>query len=163
MKAEPVREHRWLQKLVGEWTYEGEADMGGKVSKSAGTETVRSIGDVWVVGEGQGTMPGGGPAVSLMTLGYDPQAKRFTGTWIGSVMTYLWSYDAGTLDEAANRLTLECDGPGFSDAARAEGKTSRYRDVIEFRGDDERVLTASVRNDDGTWTTFMTTRYRRKR
>ena len=28
MKAEPQKEHQWLQKLVGEWTSEGEADMG---------------------------------------------------------------------------------------------------------------------------------------
>ena len=27
LRAEPRREHRWLHKLVGEWTYEGDATM----------------------------------------------------------------------------------------------------------------------------------------
>ena len=27
MKAEPQKEHQWLEKLVGEWTFEGEATM----------------------------------------------------------------------------------------------------------------------------------------
>ena len=28
MKTEPQKEHLWLHKLVGEWTYEGEAGAG---------------------------------------------------------------------------------------------------------------------------------------
>lgn len=27
MKTEPQKEHQWLQKIVGEWTYEGEGIM----------------------------------------------------------------------------------------------------------------------------------------
>lgn len=62
-KAEPQKEHRWLQKLVGEWTFEGEAPMGPDKppEKFKGTERVRSLGDLWFVAEGQGEMPGGGP------------------------------------------------------------------------------------------------------
>lgn len=164
MQTEPgKKEHAWLRQLVGEWTYEGESDMGtGQMSKSSGTESIRAIGDLWIIAEGHGTMPGGEPAITLGTLGYDPQRKQFTGTWIGSMMSYLWSYDRGSLDPTEKILTLECDGPSFSEEARAAGKTARYRDVFEIRSDNHRVLTASVRNDDGTWTTFMTTHYRRK-
>ena len=99
MKAEPQKEHQWLHKLVGEWTSEGEASMGpGKpTEKFKSTERVRSLGGLWVLGESTGDMPGGGTATMLMTLGYDPQKKRFVGTWIGSMMTYLWVYD-GSLD-----------------------------------------------------------------
>jgi hypothetical protein len=28
MMAEPQKEHQWLEKLVGDWTYESEAPMG---------------------------------------------------------------------------------------------------------------------------------------
>jgi hypothetical protein len=76
MKTEPQKEYQWLQKLVGEWTYESEAMMGpDKPSmKSQGTESVRSLGGLWVLGEGQGEMPDcGGLANTIMTLGYDPQ------------------------------------------------------------------------------------------
>ena len=30
MKTEPQKEHQWLQKLVGEWTYESECSMGAR-------------------------------------------------------------------------------------------------------------------------------------
>jgi hypothetical protein len=109
MMAEPEDEHRWLQRLKGEWTYEGEAAApGGLTQKASGTETVRSLGDVWVIAEGRGEMPGGAPAMTIMTLGYDPQKKRFVGAWIGSMMANLWVYD-GWLE--GYTLTLESDGP----------------------------------------------------
>src|SRR6185295_16595790 len=84
---EPQQEHKWLQRLVGEWTYEHEASMGPDQPpmKGTGTESVRSIGGLWTVGEGE--MPDGSPATTIMTLGYDPQSKRFVGTFIGSMMT----------------------------------------------------------------------------
>ncbi|MGH8526826.1 MAG: DUF1579 family protein, partial [Gammaproteobacteria bacterium] len=43
MKVEPQKEHQWLQKLVGEWTFESDCGMGpGKPNeKFKGTESVR--------------------------------------------------------------------------------------------------------------------------
>jgi Protein of unknown function (DUF1579) len=159
MKAEPQREHQWLHKLVGEWTYETEAPIqpGQPAVKATGTESVRSLGGVWVLAEGQGEMPGGGPATTLMTLGYDPDRKKFVGTWIGSMMTYLWPY-SGKLDAAERVLTLDSEGPSMADP----GKTTQYRDVIEFKSDDYRTLTAHVLADDGTWQQLMMVEYRRK-
>lgn len=43
----------------------------------------------------------------------------------------------------------------------AEGKTTKYKDVIEFKSDDHRVLTAHALGDDGEWHGFMTTHYYR--
>lgn len=159
VKAEPQAEHRWLHKLVGEWTSEGEASMGpGKPpEKFTSTERVRSLGGLWVLCESQGDMPGGGTADMVITLGYDPQRKRFVGTWIGSMMTYLWSYD-GSLDTARNRLTLDAEGPSMAD----DGKLAKYRDTIEFKSDDHRILTSQVLTADGQWNQFMTAHYSRK-
>lgn len=160
--AAPEEQHKWLQQLIGEWSYEGSMQTEeGESSCGSGTETVRPLGELWVVAEGQGTMPGGAPANSLLTFGYDPQRGKFIGTWIGSMMTHLWVYDNGTLDAAGRVLSLECDGPSFNDEERAQGKLARYRDAIELKSPDHRVLTASVRNSDGTWNTFMKTEYRR--
>src|SRR5262245_29557800 len=102
MKVEPQKEHRWLERLVGEWTYEGEAIMGPDQPpmKHTGTQSVRSIGGVWIQAEGKMAMPDGTPGTTLMTLGYDPARGRFVGTFIGSMMTNLWVYDGG-LDDAA--------------------------------------------------------------
>jgi hypothetical protein len=70
------KEHLWLQKLVGERTFEAEASMGdGKPNeKTSGTERVRSLDGIWTVAEGQSEMMGA-PATTIMTLGYDPAKK----------------------------------------------------------------------------------------
>ena len=160
MMAEPQKEHEWLQKLVGEWNYESEATMepGKPPMRFSGTENVRSLGGLWILAEGQGEMPGGGTATTMMTLGYDPQKKRFVGTWVGSMMTYLWVYD-GELDAAESVLTLNAEGPSMA----TEGKIEKYKDVIEFKNDNHRVLTSHMLGDDGEWHGFMTANYRRKR
>ena len=160
MKAEPQKEHQWLHKLVGEWTYETEAppEPGKPSTKVTGTENVRSLGGLWMLAEGRGEMPGGGPATTLMTLGYDTQKKRFVGTWIGSMMTYLWVYD-GELDAAERVLTLNSEGPSMA----GDGRMTQYKDMIEFKNDDHRVLTARVLAADGKWQPLMTVEYRRKK
>ncbi|MGH8495895.1 MAG: DUF1579 domain-containing protein [Gammaproteobacteria bacterium] len=160
MKAEPQKEHHWLQRLVGEWAYEIECSMGpGQPPfKSAGSETVRSLGGLWMVAEGQGEMPDGGAATTIMTLGYDPRKQRFTGTFIASMMTHLWVYD-GALDAAGKVLTLDAEGPNFT----ADGKMTKFQDAIELRSDDHRVLTSRMLGDDGEWQEFVTAHYRRKK
>lgn len=160
MHAEPQKEHQWLQKLVGEWTSDAEAIMGPDKppEKFTGTDSVRSLGGLWVLCEGRGEMPGGGTATTLMTLGYDPVRKRYVGTFIGSMMTHLWVYD-GALDPTGKVLTLDAEGPNFS----VEGKLTKYKDVIEFKSDDHRVLTSHMQTDDGQWIGFMTAHYRRKK
>lgn len=160
MNAEPQAEHRWLQQLVGEWTFETEATMGPDQPqmKSQGTETVRAIGELWVQGEGRGEMPGGGMATMILTLGYDPKKKRFVGTWIGSMMTHLWIYD-GERDASGRVLTLNAEGPDMATA----GKMARYRDVVEILSEDHRMLTSHMLGDDGNWQPFMKAHYRRKK
>jgi hypothetical protein len=160
MKSELQKEHQWLQKLVGEWTCEAEMTMTPDQPpvKSEATESVRSLGGLWIVAEGQGEMPGGGPATTMMTLGYDPQKARYVGTWIGSMMSYMWIYN-GTLNAEGKVLTLDTEGPNMSD----EGKLARYQDVIEFKTDDHRILASQVLGDDGKWNRFMTAHYRRRK
>jgi hypothetical protein len=157
---QPQKEHEWLKRLEGTWSYEHDCSMGPgqPASKATGTETVRSLGGLWYLCEGRGEMPGGGPATTLMTLGYDPARKRYVGTFIGSMMTHLWTYDGG-LDASGKVLTLDTEGPSFT----AEGKMTKYKDIIEFKGDDHRTLTSQALGDDGKWHQFMTAHYRRKK
>ncbi len=158
--AVPQKQHQWLQQLVGEWVSEADATMepGKPPEKFNGTESVRSLGGLWILAEGQCEMPGGGAGTTMMTLGYDPNTQRFVGTFIGSMMTHLWVYD-GALDAAERVLTLEAEGPSMA----GEGKLAKYRDVIEFKSDDHRVLTSHMLADDGTWHRFMTATYRRRK
>lgn len=158
MFAKPQKEHEWLQRLVGEWTFESECmgEPGQPTHKTRGTETVKSLGGLWIVGNGQGGMPAGGTATMMITLGFDPQRNRFVGTWIGSMMTQLWIYD-GELDASNRVLTLNSEGPSFPDPV----KRAKYQDIIEIKSDDHRVLTSRCLGDDGKWTPFMTAHYRR--
>lgn len=158
MQAEPQKQHHWLQKLVGDWTSEMEAEMGPDQPsmKSKGTETVRSLGGLWIIGEGQGEMPDGGQANMILTIGFDPLTNRFKGTWIGSMMTHLWVYD-GELDPSEKVLTLNAEGPSMMDPT----KSMKYKDVHELKSEDHRILTSHAMGDDGKWTQFMTAHYRR--
>lgn len=160
MNAEPQKEHQWLQRLVGDWTFENECRMGPDEPPVTfhGTETVRSLGGLWTVGEGQGETPGGGHALMIMTLGYDPEKKRFVGTFVGSMMTYLWIYE-GSLDAAGKVLTLNAEGPSCA----GDGKMARYHDIVEIISDDHRTLSSEMLGDDGKWNRFMTAHYRRKK
>lgn len=160
MSDEVRSENRWLERLVGDWTWEAEtAELpGSPASKVAGRESVRSLGGTWVVCEGEGEMPDGGRATSLMSLGFDPERRRFVGTFIASAMAHLWIYD-GALDAAADTLRLDTEGPGFEEGTT----TAKYVDEIAFQDDDHRTLTSSFLALDGTWRRFMTSRYRRVR
>jgi hypothetical protein len=160
MKAEPTREHKWLQKFVGDWTYETEASMepGKPPVKMTGSESIRALGEIWVQGQGTSQMPDGSPAETQITLGYDPTKKRFVGTWLGTMMAHLWIYD-GELSADGRTLTLNSEGPSMTE----ENKRANYRDVFEFKNDDLRTLTAHVQGADGEWTQFMTMDYHRKK
>jgi hypothetical protein len=70
MQTEPQQAHQRLQQLVGEWTYEADATMapGQPPAKCEAAERVRSLGDLWILAEGQGEMPGGGAATTVLTL-----------------------------------------------------------------------------------------------
>jgi len=158
MNTEPQAQHRWLQRLVGEWRYEIEAacEPGAAPSKFQGSETVRTLGGLWVLCEGRGTMPDGSHATTLMTLGFDPRQGRFVGSWVGSMMTWQWVY-RGSLDAGERILTLETEGPSMA----AEDKLMPYKDVIELAGDDHRILTSHTPDADGKWNCFMTAHYHR--
>jgi hypothetical protein len=152
MHVELTKEHQWLEQMVGEWSCEMEAAMspGGPASTHESRERVRSLGGAWVLCEGE--MGDGG---TLMTLGYDPQKGRFVGSFVGSMMTNQWIYE-GELDESGTRLVLTTQGPSVED-----GGITDYRDTMEIRGPDHRILTSSYRLRNGEWTLFMTAHYRR--
>lgn len=159
MDVKVTHEHEWLQQLIGEWKAEGEATMGEDKTESwNATESNRAIGAVWVQCEGRSSMSDGSAAVSQMTLGYNPETKRFVGTFIASMMTHLWIYD-GELDPARKVLTLSAEGPDFGNP----GKMAHYQDIIEIVSRDERTLTSRMRQPDGSWNRIMFARYRRVR
>ncbi len=154
----PQKEHQWLHKLVGDWTCESECSMGPDQPpmKNTGKETVRSLGGLWTVGEGENVMPDGDIFRSIMTLGYDPQLQRFVGTYVAGCMTHLWPYN-GSLDANEKVLTLDSAGPSFA----GDGAMAKYQDIIEFLSNDQRTLSSQYLGPDGQWVPFMKAHYQR--
>lgn len=157
MFPEPNEHHKWLEQLVGTWSFESE--MGGEgmpAVKATGTDTVRSIGGRWVVGELQSEMPGMGKMHAVLTIGYNTETGKYQGTWVDSMTDLLWVYE-GTLDPTQKILTLEAEGPNMMDPAAPR---TRYRDTIEIKSADLRTLTSSALVD-GEWVRFGGATYRR--
>jgi len=155
---QPTKEHKWLSQLAGEWETEGEMNMPGQPPmKSTGTESGHMLGGFWYIGEGETTMMDM-KAKSVLTLGYDPAQKKFVGTWIDSMMGYLWSYEGG-LDESGKVLTLETRGPCMLKG----GEMTNFRETIEIKDKDTRVFTSSQQDEGGNWRKMATMTYRRKK
>ena len=158
-EPELTPEHEWLLQLVGDWTFEHAAPPteGQPPGTIQGTETFRALGNTWVQGEALSHMPDGRPAISQMTLGWNPAKGRYEGTWLGSMMAWLWVYD-GELDPSRRILSLYSEGPSMSD----DGTVAQYKDVIELHGNDRRTLTGHAKAPDGRWQQFMQVEYRRQ-
>ena len=159
MMAEPTQEHRWLQRMVGEWTVEGECMAGPDQPpmKSTGQCVIRSVGNLWTLSEGTGEMPGGPEMRSIITLGYDPAKQKFVGTFIASMMTHLWRYE-GSLDPSGKVLTLDAEGPSMLGG----GTMAKYQDIVTVENDSHWILSSKMQGPDGQWIKFMTADYRRE-
>lgn len=154
----PQKEHEWLEQFVGDWDAEVElfVQPGEPPQKAVGSERVRSIGGFWILTEYRGAFMDQ-PFQGCLTLGYDPQRKKYIGTWIDSAGSHLWQYE-GAVDAAGKTLTLEAEGP----CHESPGELSRFRHVAEFNSRDRRTYTAFIQGDDGEWARMMRINYRRK-
>ena len=125
--------------------------------KATGTESVRSVGGLWTMGEGRGEMPDGKPAVTVMTLGYDPPIKAFRRH------VHRFDDDAHVdLQRYARCQRQSADARyGRPGLLRRPGLVP-YQDIIEFVTDDHRTLKSRLRDKDGNWNHFMEAHYRRK-
>lgn len=151
MGTKPVREHEWLQKLVGNWRTEAEMDMGpGGTVTSSGTEAVKDIGGLWAFAEGKGKMPIGGDFEYYSTLGYDVSFKEYRGCKFMPGSSHLWKF-TGTLSADGKIMTLDCVGPNMY----KDGETANYRDVIELIDDNHRTLTSFGEDENGQMQQYM--------
>ncbi len=157
-QPQPTPQHEWIRQLIGTWTFESVCDGGpeGPSMTIPGRETVRAIGDYWIVAEARGAMPDGGEMTSVMTLGYDPAKGKFVGSWTGSPMTAMFVYE-GDLQGDGVTLPLDTEGPGMMDPS----VLTRYQDVIEIHQDGRRYLHSQMLGEDGGWVRFMTATYTR--
>jgi hypothetical protein len=152
----PLKEHEWLRQLAGEWDSEAEISMDPTKPpmKHKGTESSRMIGGFWFFAENKGDVMGS-PFTGLLTLGYNPEKKKYIGTWVDSMTSILWTYE-GSVDAAGKKLTIEAVGPGM------DGKPATFRESIEVKDKDHKEFTSSLERD-GKWVIHLTIRYARKK
>ena len=157
MQPQPTSEHEFFNDMLGQWTMEHVCDMGPDQpsSTSHGTMTAKTLGGLWIIIDCEGDVPEGGKWESQFTLGYDPQEKRFLGTFVASMMTHLWLY-SGQLDASRRRLVLDAHGPKFDGTGMAN-----YQDIFEVVDHDHWILRSQIQNEDGTWTPFLEGHHRR--
>jgi len=158
--AEPLKEHAFLHRLVGHWEMVATNGYDGydpQNPEQRFTETITSLGGLWIISEGKGKMPDGAPMTAMITLGFDPASNYYVGTWIGSMMTHLWVYK-GWLEPDGRTLVLEAEGPHMDGT---QG-TAVYHDVLTLHDDHRRTFSGSVRQPDGTFKEFMSSEFRRR-
>ncbi|MCI0375986.1 MAG: DUF1579 domain-containing protein [Gemmataceae bacterium] len=158
-QSTPQKEHAWLKQLAGEWEYDAELtfEPGKPPIKCNGVESVRTIGEFWIISESKGVL-GGTPITGITTIGYDAQKKKYIGTWIDSVNSHLLHLE-GTTDAAGKSLTLQTEGPNPA----AGGKLTKFKDEIEIKSKDHKIHTSFMQAEDGKWNPFMKADYRRKK
>ena len=148
----------WLQQLVGDWTYEfstsDDSDHPG--ATASGTETVRAVGDVWVMLENRGIAADGSASHSITIVGFEPEKSRFAGSVAGTAVPVLFVYE-GQVGEDGSSLVLETEGPAMTEGQEVD----RYRDVIHILDENTRETSAQVLSDGGEWREFMRSRFRR--
>jgi len=103
-------EHQGLEYEVGTWDAESQfwmtPDTEPLVSKAI--EINKMLGTMWLISDYQGDM-GGISFFGHGQFGYDPNKKKYVGTWIDSMSPYL-SVMEGTMDPTTKILTMISKG-----------------------------------------------------
>jgi len=152
----PQPEHALLKRFAGEWQFvkrsvpaDGRSDIVGRGEISA-----KMIGHFFVVCKWNGKVYGT-DFEAVQSFGYSVKKKKYTGTWIDSLMSYQWQLD-GTVTEAKPKFVVVSNGPGAKD------KTTEFRETYHFRPADNIHIIAEMKQDD-KWQQFMTTDLSRKK
>ena len=132
----PGPEMKILKKEVGNWTCEIKSwsQPGAEPEVTKGSEkSFMFKGGYWVISNFSGNMMGN-DFKGHGTYGYDPQKKKYVGTWIDSLGPYMMTTE-GDYDEETETLTMKGDGPG------PDGKTMFTYEMSTCYKDGGRVMT----------------------
>jgi len=149
-KTDKLTGFAWLKQFEGTWATISKSPDAGDASGEKATMKSRAVGKFWIVNEHRGKV-GGMNFHAVQTIGYDSAKKQFIGTWIDSMMNHTWHY-TGSLDETGKQLMLEAEGPDWTDLK----KMRQYRDVYEFKSENEFAGLSQILNEKGEWETFLT-------
>jgi hypothetical protein len=154
---QPLPEHTWLHKFVGEWEGEVEVPMGpGKEPmKMHGTESAKMLGGFWLVSQYRSESPQG-VFQNLLTIGYDPESSQYMVSWVDSSSSTFWR-TPGVINAAGDSITMDFEGPD----PMGGGALRRFRETYHFPTADTRRFTSMVLDDEGEWQTCVSIKSRR--
>lgn len=157
----PTEQHRHLAKEAGTWDVEIKLFLRGpdgppEVSKGV-QETELLPGGLWLSSKFDGKV-GDMPLAGRSLGGYDPIKKKYVDVWADSsdpLVTVL----EGEYDEATKTVT----SLGKSADART-GKPYDIKTTTVLKGDDERLVTFHIKNDEtgGEYYKLMEMTYKRR-
>jgi hypothetical protein len=153
----PGKEHELLKQLAGEWECKAKFGSPDEAVESKSKETGRTIaGGLFLVFDVDGEMMGAKFAAHG-TLGYDTQKKKYTGCWMDSMATGIYTVEA-TYDDKTKTLTETLEG-----ANPGTGQPMKMRMVREIKDPDTQVLKLFMPGPDGKEVQGGTIEYKRKK
>ncbi len=155
----PTQEHKEMAREVGVW--EGESKLwatpDAEPVASKGVETIKLLGQMWLVGRYEGDMMGQ-PFHGQSQTTYDPLKKKYVGTWIDSMAPTMMTL-TGDYDVKTHSLTMMMEG---IDAMT--GKPGKWKTITIYESADAKTfeIHAPVEGQDGKWWKMMEIKYKRK-
>ena len=135
--AQDSKEHDILKKDVGTWTAECKMWAAGPDADpivSPGKEVNRMLpGGKWMVSDFEGEF-GGETFNGHGVFGYDPDKKKYVGTWIDSMSPYMMKME-GTYNDETKTMTM------FYTAKDESGQEAKGKTVSVTKDEKTRVFT----------------------
>lgn len=144
-EVKPGKHHEHIKKSVGEWETAAKFWMqpGADPTESKGSETVREIcGGLWFTSDYKGDMMGA-PFTGHSLTGYDMTKDKYVAVWVDSMTSSLMVLE-GPCEKDGKLVTLAGDMVDPSTG----GKVG-FKEVLEWKDDNTRVVTLYMTNDQG--------------
>lgn len=112
----PNEEHSRLMTNVGVWDAEISMMTPDGKTASTGVENVKKLGELWTVSDFEYEFMGA-PVQGHGTMGYDPQTKKYIGTWVESGSPFISTLE-GEYDDEKKAIVYKMMGkdPAGNDA-----------------------------------------------
>ena len=156
--AQPSKEHQFLKEMEGTWNATMKFNMPGapEGAEAKGVETTQMIGGFWAVFDIKFDSLMGHPWHGHGTMGYDPDKKKYIGTFIHSATPYMTTGE-GTMDAAGKVLTMNYEGMG------PDGKMGKMRETFEKKDKDNALMTMYGPGPEGKEVQHFQITYTRKK
>ncbi|WP_197454264.1 DUF1579 domain-containing protein [Stieleria varia] len=147
------QEYDVLGEDVGDWDVEITNYASGTPEVTRGTESNKMLGNFWLISDFEGKMMGL-DFKGHGSTGYDPETKKYVGTWVDSLSPGMMHLK-GEYDKETKTMTLVGMAPGM------DGNPAKHRMTTVYK-DGKRVMTMYITLQGGEETKFMQLAYTKK-